>query len=198
LAFWDIGLRRRLKIFEGAGTGATDTKAAASVEFSGDRRLLAIGFRDGAVRLWDAQAQRLLKEFPKAHTGNIQYGVGSLSFSADGHWLASCAGDTMVIYDLKRLEALRPIRAHTGGVRRVQFAPDNKTLISSGSEGRIKFWNLATREAALTLRHSDGPNVNIALTADGTLLASLDAHGILKFWPAASWEEISSDMLKVQ
>jgi WD40 repeat protein len=199
LAFWDLGSRRRLPLFEGAGAGPTEKEAAASVEFSSDGRLLAIGFRDGAdaaVRLWDVRRQKLIKPF-KAHTGNKQYGVEWLSFSADGHWLASCAGDTMVIYDLKRLEAF-PIRAHTGGVRQAWFAPDNKTLITSGSEGRIKFWNLATREVALTLRHSDGPNLHIALTADGNLLASMDGHGIVKFWPAASWEEINSDMQKVQ
>jgi WD40 repeat protein len=96
----------------------------------------------------------------------------------------------MVLYDLQRLEALPPIGAHTAGVRQVCFAPDNKTLISAGGEGRLKFWNLATREVALTLKHSDGPNTHFALTPEGNLLASIDAHGVLKFWPVASLEEI--------
>jgi WD40 repeat protein len=190
LAFWDLASRTRLHLFHGAGVGDSEFTAAASVEFSHDGRLMAIGFRDGAVRLWDVGRQRLLKEF-RAHTKDLQYGVGSISFSPDGHWLASSAGATMVLYDLERLEPLPAIAAHTSGVGTIAFAPDNKTLISAGREGRIKCWNLATREVALTLKHSDGPNTHIALTADGTLLASMDAHGILKFWPVASVDEVS-------
>jgi WD40 repeat protein/tRNA A-37 threonylcarbamoyl transferase component Bud32 len=189
LAFWDLRSLGKLRIFEGAGAGATETNAAASVEFSNDGRLMAIGFRDGAVRLWDFQRQQLLKEF-KAHTGYVEYGVNSLSFSPDGHWLASSAGETMVLYNLQRYEALPPISALPSGLSKVCFAPDSKSLISAGHEGRIKFWNLATLKVALTLKHSDGPNAHIVVTPEGNLMASIDGHGILKFWPAASLEEI--------
>jgi WD40 repeat protein/tRNA A-37 threonylcarbamoyl transferase component Bud32 len=191
LAFWDLGSRRRLRLFQGAGTGATETNAASSVEFSNDGRLVAVGFRDGAVRLWDLPHERLLKEF-QAHAWPLDYGVHTLSFSADGHWLASGAGATMVLYDLEQLKALPAVRAHTAGVCELCFAADNKTLISAGNEGRLKFWNLATGKVALTLRHSDGPNAHIGLTTDGNLLASVDAHGILKFWPMASFGEMEA------
>src|SRR6266404_2936251 len=75
--------------------------------------------QDGELRLWDFQNQRQLKAF-REHTGLLDHGIDSLSFSRDDRWLASSCGDTFVIYDLadhNKPRALPPVNAHRGGTR---------------------------------------------------------------------------------
>jgi WD40 repeat protein/serine/threonine protein kinase len=187
LAFWNLAVDPPAKrtFLEAAGAGTNAERAASSVVWSHDGRLIAVGCRDGEVRLWDAQSQRPIKVFAE-HTGEKDWGVNSLSFSYDDAWLASCSGDTFVLYDLTDRhypKALPPINGHRGGTRQVAFAPDNRSLISTGNDGVIKFWNLATRQPALTWRHSNGPYTTIAFTTDWSLLVTSDATGLVKLWP---------------
>jgi len=194
LAFWEVGAWRKLNVLREAGAGATEWAAAATVAFSRDERLVAIGYRDGAVRLWDFKEQQLLAELNQLKNVGSGYGA-SVKFSPDGRWLTSTAhgGQNLVLYDLKnpRLPrlALRT-RPHSGICWSSAFAPDSRSLLSSGNDGLIKFWNLDTLTVALTLEHSYGPGVFIDFSPDGKLLASQDALGPVKPWPMAPFGEI--------
>jgi WD40 repeat protein/tRNA A-37 threonylcarbamoyl transferase component Bud32 len=193
LAFWEVGSWRKLHMLESAGAGATEWAAAATVAFSNDGRLLAIGYRDGWIRLWDFKQRRLLSQF-KGHGSDI-YGVG-VSFSGDDRWLASVSlgnstGTTVVLFDLADREHLRPVLMTKAGLSwSAIFPPDNKSLVTSGNDGLIKFWNLETLKVALTLEHSHGPGVFITFSRDGNLLVSQDANGTVKLWTAPQLEEI--------
>ena len=69
------------------------------------------------------------------------------------------------------------------------FTPDNRSLVTSGNDGLIRFWNLDTLQVALTLEHSLGPAVFINFSQDGKLMASEDGNGLIKLWSAASFPE---------
>jgi WD40 repeat protein len=191
LAFWEAGTWKRLNLLPTAGVGLTERAAAASVDFSKDGGQVAIGYRDGWVRLWDLKQQRLLKEFP-AHQ-NQDFGGALVRFSSDNHWLASimAARKGLALFDLTNLERTNAVLSveRPATMWGVTFAPDNKTLVTGDDHG-IKFWNLQTLRVALTLRHSYDPRAQLAFTCDGNLLASEDGKGLVKFWRAPSLEEI--------
>ena len=70
--------------------------------FSPDGRMLASGFRDGTVVVWDARQRRRLEELA-GHTGPVY----SVAFGPDGRTLASGGSDgTVVLWDL-RLDSWR-------------------------------------------------------------------------------------------
>lgn len=192
LAFWEVGTWNKLNLLPGAGAGSNEWAAAASLDFSKDGRLVAIGHRDGWVRLWDLKHQRLLKEFP-AHQ-NINFGGAVVKFSSDNRWLVSImqAGQGLALFDLADVEHARTVLSvrDPALMLRAAFLPDNKSLVTGDNDGLIKFWNLQTLRVALTLRHSYGPGGGLALTADGNLLATEDAQGDVKFWRAPSLKEI--------
>lgn len=71
---------------------------------------------------------------------------------------------------------------HPQWVNNVAFMPDGKTLISSGWEGTIRLWDVATGKELQRLE-SDGKAVNgLALSPDGKTLASAVNEGFLRVW----------------
>jgi WD40 repeat protein len=95
-----------------------------------------------------------------------------------------------VLYDVRdwnHAYAFPEAQVNPGGTWMAAFDPESRSLVTTGNDGRIRFWNLATRKEALTLQHSDGPGGDLAFSPDGTLMISVDAHGRLKFWRAAPW-----------
>jgi len=192
LAFWDVGSWQRLDLLPGAGAGANEWAAAASVDFSNDGRLVAIGHRDGWVRLWNLKQQRLIKKFPPPQ--NVSFGGAVVRFSDDSRWLVSVirGSQGLALFDLADFEAPRQILSLSdpAPMAGATFAPDNKSLVTGDANGLIKIWNLQTRRVALTLQPNPDPGANLAFAPDGNLLASKANNGVVKFCRAPSLKEI--------
>ena len=133
------------------------------------------------------QTEKLVKEFKEHHDL-----VFHLAFSTDDTLLASCSGDDVVLYDVRGGRAFPPLKDHAGKVLSVAFAPDDKTLASTSYDGTVKLWNLATRQAALTLIEHTGPVTQATFAPDGKLLAATGADGTVRLWPAPSLQEIKN------
>jgi serine/threonine protein kinase/WD40 repeat protein len=185
LAFWDVDSWERVPILPRAGLGEDEARYATSVDFSKHGQLLAVGYRDGALRLWDWRSQRLISE---RHDLQVFDGYGaSVVFSPDSRWLALLnVSVSLVLYDVANPENPRLVldRAHPGGTWSTEFTPDSKALVTSGSDGLIRFWNLESRQLALTLEHSFGPGGAIRFSPRGDLMVSRDAQGLTKLWRA--------------
>jgi len=195
LAFWEVGSWKKLNLLPQAGAGSNEWAAANTIAFSPNGHLLAVGSRDGWVRLWDFKAQRLLSgSREREYLGANAWGV-VVRFSSDSRWLASISlgWGSVDLWDLADPEHPRSVWLDSEdpvGVFWALFAPDNKSLITAYNDGLIKFWNLQTQRVALTLRHGHGPGGFLALSPDGKLLVSLDANGIVKLWTAPLLEDI--------
>jgi WD40 repeat protein len=179
LAFWDVPSQRRLAKLNGFGT------KARSVIFGNRSDLVAIGYYDGTVRVWNFPTEQLLCEF-RQHTEAVL----QLALTQDDTLLASAGRDGLVgLYDLRRRASLPPLAEHSGGVWSVAFTPDGKTLASGSVDSTIKLWNVAAGQAALTLRGHHGAVTGVAFSPDGQLLASSDAQGSIRLWPAPLLKE---------
>jgi serine/threonine protein kinase/WD40 repeat protein len=192
LAFWQVGTWKRLNLLPGAGAAVNQWEAAATVDFSHDGRLLAVGHRDGRVRFWDFKRQRSLASFETSQ--NFNFGGAVVRFSGDGRWLVSFmqARRGLTLFELTDIEQPRVVLSANdpAGISGASFAPDNRSLVTVDTDGLLKFWNLQTRRVALTLRFSDTPGGGLAFAPDGNLLASRDSKGAVKLWTAPSLEEI--------
>jgi WD40 repeat protein len=149
------------------------------------------------VRLWDFKNRRLLKVFNELlkafKEDGGSYGV-FVDFSRDDHWLCAAGGQNVALFnvaDPQHASEVFASKAHIGYCWSALFAPDNRSLVTAGNDGLIKFWNLDTFAVALTLEHSRGPGVRLGFSADGKLLVSKDAAGLVKLWPALSFAQIS-------
>ena len=181
LVFWDLTTKQKINKLAAAA------RLAVIVSFSHDGRMVAIGYLDGTVRVWDYESEGLLAEFTDQHQR-----IWSVAFSPDDACLVAGGEEGVVVFhDMRAKRSFRPVTASSNWILGLSFAPDGKTLASAEGDGTIKLWNVATREVALVLKGHLGAASYASFSKDGNLLASCGGgDGTVRLWPAASFDEI--------
>jgi WD40 repeat protein len=164
---------------------------AASVVFSGDGGLLAVGDAAGQIRVWKVGTRRLAG----APMTDGHAGVTNVAFDPRGRYLGAITGGHVALWNLatRRLSAILrsdPNRS-TGGLA---FSPDGSTLAAVvGCD--LYLWDPSTRAAigspidlhyvVSLARGSDvgcSPDGSIAFARDGSLVVNLGSNGPIYVW----------------
>ncbi|MEU6406389.1 hypothetical protein [Streptomyces sp. NPDC046985] len=177
------------------GRGAGQARSAASfptrpssvqtVTFSARRHLLALGWQDGAVELWnvaDPSAPRRLGRLPGAGDA-----PKTAAFSADGMSLAVGTQDAQTrLWDLSN--PLRPSRvavlsAHGGPVTSVAFDADGRYLVTASTDRSAILWDVSARQGPVRVAAFSGPEAqSAAFSPDGSTVVTGDPDGKMYFW----------------
>src|SRR5262249_45397788 len=136
-----------------------------SMVFSPDGRLLATGWADRRVRVWDVSSGHLSAALP----GHTQ-AVACIAFSPDGRMLASAGFDnTLRFWDL---QAGRQRSTHEGfptPCRSILFSPDGKTLALKFAETSTgALWDVDAGGVRATFANAAA---GLAYAPHGTILA---------------------------
>ena len=135
---WDVDSGRELRALE-------NVPQALGLAFSPDGSLLAIGTREGEIKLWN------LRDF--SHTTLRQPTrdfARSVAFSPDGARLAVALQTHEVeIWDVRERQRVESLHGHAAQVWSVAFSPDGTRLASGSEDGTVKLWD--------PLRHPPGP-----------------------------------------
>jgi eukaryotic-like serine/threonine-protein kinase len=119
---------------------------AIAVKFSPDGKQIAIGYRDGAIVLWDVSTGKSIRSI-QAHEG----GAFALSFTNDGQVLASGGEDMLVkLWKVSDGSFLAERKGHRDMVLSVSFSPDNSLLASADFSGSVIIWNVSETEGQPT------------------------------------------------
>ncbi len=178
-----------LRTLDGHEGGAT------SLAFSPDGSMLACGEGRGGTRLWDARSGRLLHacrdEASRAATVDTDRLITSVSFSADGGTLATCAatvgntfGEPVRLWDTRTGKLRRGFADQEGRGRPMALSPDGTVLATGGKT--IKLWDARTGKKLRELAGYLKKTQSIAFSADGRLLFSGGSYGTTNAWEVAT------------
>ena len=141
---------------------------ARALAFSPDGRLL---LSDGArgKDLWDVASGRKIRPpksrrmsgfDPMSMMANMEINIGGLgvAFSPDGRLAARGHGEVIKVWDVASGQDRFELVGHSAAVKSLQFSPDGRSLISGGSDGAVRLWNLQSgkeQAALIALGHED-------------------------------------------
>ena len=149
--------------------------------FSPDGSILASGEMDGRIRLINL-ATHDIREIPAPAGG---HNTGALAFSPDGRLLATGHGSsdgTIRLWDVATGKLAGTLEGHRGGVNKLVFAPDGRTLYSASEDQSIRLWDLTRTKPSVRLQGHTGALTGLVLCRDGRTLVSCADDGSVRFW----------------
>ncbi|HLO33841.1 MAG TPA: WD40 repeat domain-containing protein [Anaerolineales bacterium] len=186
---WD--LTRELLVSQLNGHAAS----VRSLAFSPDGKTLVSGSDDHTLILWDLQTGRQIGQL-SGHTDDVK----TVAFSPDDQTLASGSADhTVALWDVSTALGAstqsggligRPLNAHANWVLSIAFSPDGKTLASSGGDGQLILWDVATGQPVRQLSGTTDWVSSVAFSPHGALLASGGGDGTLTLWDVSTGQSI--------
>lgn len=190
----------------------------AALAFSPDGKQLAtsaVSSRDngrrGIVQIWDASTGKELRRFDDLSPDPLPllFSSNCVAFSPDGKYLA--AGSNGVGGELPEPGEIRVWEVGNGrllhtliakerikagedqhSMTSVAFQPDGKQLVSAGSDGVIRFWDLSSGKAARTLSGHRRWIRQVVFSPNGNRLASAGHDGVVQIWNVATGENIQT------
>ena len=145
-------------------TVATDEYRCASLAFSHDGTLLAIGKSNGLVGIWDLNTGRVIKHFLHDLRGDP---VTAVAFSLDDSLLASGGEDGhLKIRDMHTTKLVLR-RQHPAPIRAIAFDRAGELVATACDDGALRVW---TRRGRIRSQMDGGctpATRGITMTADG-------------------------------
>jgi WD40 repeat protein len=153
-----------------------------SVAFSNDGRLLASGFLNGGIQVWEVDSG-LQAYTLAAHLAS----VNSVAFSPDNLWLVSSSRDRKIkLWDASTGGAVQTLNGHEAEVRSVTFSPDGQWLVSGSHDRTVRIWRVATGHEVQSLQGHNRQVTSVAFSPDGSLIASGSWDRTIRLWDVVS------------
>lgn len=151
-----------------------------SLCFSATEDLLAVGTREGRIKVWSISSGRVLLDIV-AHQGIIW----DLDFSPNDQQLASAGEDGSVkIWDVSSGALQARLAGHSGGVKSICFGTDGQ-LASGGADRLIQIWRLPDTRPLTTLRGHESSLSGVCISSADQSVWSASLDKTVRKWTIA-------------
>jgi WD40 repeat protein len=138
--------------------------------------MLAAGYVDSRVGLWDLSRREQILLLTNAE-------VGSLAFSSDGKTLAGgCMDGRLELWDVATGRETRTLPGHSSWVPDIAFSSDGKMLASASADHTARLWDVVTGQST-TLHGHLNEVWAIAIAPNGrTVVTGTKKDGLVRLW----------------
>lgn len=144
-------------------------------EFSSDEKMLVSASSDYTARIWSVPSMQL-KAVLTEHTDDVEMA----RFSPDNKMVATVSQDGRVrVFDLKG-RLLIEFSGHQGCAQALAWSADGARIVSSGDDGTIRTWNLATGKQESVLRPENVQTDAVAMSSLGVVFAGNDLGEVMR------------------
>ena len=147
-------------------------------KFSPNGRWIITGSDDGTACVWDAESAS--KVFTM---GDMPAGVTTVGFSRESDRIVTgCRDGLVTVWDWNGKSAKQALRmvAHQHFVWDAVFLPGARRLVTGGSDGTARLWNITALER-LVLRHPQGVR-SVNFTQDDEFVVTGCDDGKIRIW----------------
>lgn len=171
---WDVASGKELRNLQ------DHIDAVFAVQFSPDGKRLASASQDRSVKIWDVASGRRLYTM-----GDATDGLTSIEYSPHGDRIAAAGYDkTIYVWRLGDTDAslVQSLIADEGSILALVWSPDGKMIITSSSDGSIRFRDAATLNPLRVIDHQPDWVQALSISPDGSKLAAGRYNGSLTLY----------------
>lgn len=195
-----MSLRQEVKLWDANSGALLRTLVGADepggfVAISPDGNIVAGSYTTQVV-LWDIPSGEILATLSGGSLEDVagyNVGVGQISFSPDGKYLATANIDGVsTVWDIDTSRKVLSIMSvETLPPKAIDYSPDGKLLANGGDAGIVRVWD-AKQGTELFSRELGGIIHALSFSPDGKFLAAASEDGGIKVWDAGTGEVVSS------
>lgn len=154
-----------------------------SIIFDPARNILYSADNAGAINRWGFRRDN---PSPTTIVSNEDANT-CLAITVDGRWMAcgSAVRTVQLFNALQPTQTPRIFDAHDGKVNKVKFIPGRNAMVTSGSDNKVKHWDLLTNEGSLIYQSSAGIN-DIDVNPNGRNVVIATADNRVLIWQVGS------------
>jgi WD40 repeat protein/DNA-binding XRE family transcriptional regulator len=195
-----MSLRQEVKLWDADSgellrtlVGADEPGGYAAISPDGN---IVAGSYSTQVVLWDISSGEILATLSGGTLEGVagyNIGVGQISFSPDGKYLATANMDGVsTVWDIDTSsKVLSLMSVETLPPKAIDYSPDGKLLANGGDAGIVRVWD-AKRGTELFSCELGGIIHALSFSPDGKFLAAASEDGGIKVWNAGTGEVVSS------
>ncbi|CAI2344853.1 unnamed protein product [Caenorhabditis sp. 36 PRJEB53466] len=145
------------------------TKAITCVKQCENKPLLAVGYADGSVKLFDRENEEVEPVMFSGH----KKAVNCIEFSSDGLLFATGGKDgVIVLWDILAERGMFRLHGHKESVTQMKFVRGDRFIISTSKDSLIKFWSIASQSCFYTVMDSRNEIYSMSLHRDERVLVA--------------------------
>ena len=152
-----------------------------SVALSTEGGLLAIGFDDNTIRIYDLKSFDLINTFR-------EMGINSkvMNFTNDGNYFLTGIRGYVRVYDTKDFSVVVESQGHRSRVGKILFSNSQNNFFTCGGDKKIILWDSQTFVMIKNFKAHSWIVSDIVVSANDKKLVSSSEAGIIKIWDLTS------------